>query len=351
MAIFRIFDAAYFSYDLNNSAKVVKASNSHIRVSDNNGGVLNLFGVFSYGQSGLNGGTLERVNIYRNGEKLFEIKNASFDILDMLDAVDSGGVRAGVEYMMSDDDKIYGSNLNDKILSYAGNDFLNGRSGIDVMKGGEGDDVYVVDNVRDKVVESFGAGTDTVKSSVNYTLKSNLENLFLKGKSDSKAIGNEEGNELSGNRGDNVLKGLDGDDTLNSKAGNDKIIGGAGNDILVGGLGNDILSGGTDADTFIWNKADIPDSGAAEDIVVDFDSSDGDVIQLADLLSDSSHTLDAFAVPDAVGTGQHLQLSIKDAISNLVLTIDVTNIAVSSDADATNLMNTLLASGAIEDGL
>jgi Ca2+-binding RTX toxin-like protein len=329
----------------------VKASSSHIRVADNNGGVLNFFGVFSYGQSGLSGGTLERVNIYRNGAKLFEIKNASFDILDMVDAVDTGGVRAGVEYMMSGDDKIYGSNLNDKILSYAGNDFLNGRSGTDIMKGGEGDDVYVVDNIRDKVVESFGAGTDTVKSSVNYTLRSNLENLSLKGKSDLKAVGNEGNNELTGNRGDNVLKGLEGDDTLNGKVGNDKIIGGAGNDIIIGGLGDDILSGGADADTFVWYKSDIPDSGVAADDVLDFDSSDGDVIQLADLLSDSSHTLEAFAVPDEVGTGQHLQLSIKDATSKEVQTIDVASVVVTSDVDATNLMNTLLASGAIEDGL
>jgi Ca2+-binding RTX toxin-like protein len=414
MAIFRIYDSAYISYDLNNSAAVTKATDSHIRVTDNAGGVINFYGIFLYNNSGLDGGTIQAVNIFRNGSKLFEIKGAAFDMLDMVSAVDSGGIRAGIEYMMSGNDKVYGASRSDKLFSYEGDDFINGRAGSDKMKGGEGDDTYVVDNKRDKAIELSGEGVDTVKSSVNFSLTSHLENLFLKGKSDLKATGNGEDNQIIGNRGDNVLKGLAGDDTLDGKSGSDKMKGGAGNDayhvdhvgdrvielagegidsvfsqisytlpknvenltligtenlfavgneeaneitgnqgnnILSGGLGDDILSGGLGADTFVWDKPDIPVAGVAVDIITDFDAADGDIIDLADLLSDSSHTIEAFAAPDSVGGGQHLQLSIKNGASAEVQTINISNVAVTSDVDATNIMNTLLSSGAIDDGI
>ncbi len=135
---------------------------------------------------------------------------------------------------------------------------LNGKGGADTMKGGKGDDLYFVDNAGDQVIEFAAGGTDTVRSSIAYTLGDTANNLVLTGGSAIAGTGNQAANSLTGNGAGNWLNG---------SGGNDRIFGGGGNDRILGGRGLDDLEGGEGADIFLFNTTLSPDN---VDDILDF---------------------------------------------------------------------------------
>ena len=144
-------------------------------------------------------------------------------------------------------DTINGLGGNDTLNGSGGNDILDGGTGNDTMRGGTGNDIFYVDSTSDVVTELSGQGSDEVRSTVSYTLGSNLERATALGSGAINLTGNTLANTLTGNSGANIIKGNGGADTIK------------------GGLGNDTLSGGSGVDVFVYSDVN---SGA--DKITDF---------------------------------------------------------------------------------
>src|SRR5262249_22232774 len=138
----------------------------------------------------------------------------------------------------------------------AGNDTLDGGLGSDTLRGGTGNDTYVVNTTSDVVTENANEGTDTLQSSVSWTLGANLENLTLAGVTAINGTGNTLDNILIGNSANNTLTG------------------GAGNDTFQGAQGNDILNGGMGNDTYLVDR------GGGSDLIQEADATAGNADRL-----------------------------------------------------------------------
>ena len=130
-------------------------------------------------------------------------------------------------------ENLTGGAANDTLIGNNVANVLNGSLGADSMTGGLGNDYYYVDNTGDVIIEAAGAGTETVNSTLDYSLNGTaLENLILSGSIVINGSGNSSANILIGNAMNNVLNGSTGNDTLDGSLGNDTLTGGTGVDIF-----------------------------------------------------------------------------------------------------------------------
>jgi Ca2+-binding RTX toxin-like protein len=147
-----------------------------------------------------------------------------------------------IELIGSDNINANGNTLNNTIIGNGGNNILNGGAGLDTLDdtnggldtliGGLDNDTYIINSIDTLVLEQTNEGTDIVKSSVDYILGDNVENLILTGDSNINGVGNLVNNILNGNKAANIING---------QAGNDILDGGVGVDTLIGGEGDDIF--------------------------------------------------------------------------------------------------------------
>ncbi len=216
------------------------------------------------GSATLTGGAGSQV-VWGDGASQRIVLGADDDTLHGGAGDDYVGSREGNDWLYGDEgadtvsggvghDHLFGGEGRDSLLGEDGNDNLDGGSGADLMRGGRGNDRYWVDTRHDKVIESKGQGTDTVYSTVDYTLGSHVEKLVLTGAA-TRGTGNGLSNTLRAGDASATLKGMAGNDTIYGGAGRDVLIGGSGNDVLEGGSGADRLTGGAGHDTFVFKTA------------------------------------------------------------------------------------------------
>ncbi|MDQ4420930.1 right-handed parallel beta-helix repeat-containing protein [Sphingobium sp. DEHP117] len=183
-------------------------------------------------------------------------------------------------------DRLFASSTNDSVVNAGdGNDSIDGGKYFNhQLNGGNGDDTYFIRSQTATVVEGAGAGCDTVRTFVDYTLAANVENLRLE-TGDLIGVGNDLNNTITGSMGDDTVYGMDGNDniqgrdgddviyggtgidSLRGEIGNDSLFGEAGDDKLDGGVGNDILDGGIGNDLLLGGAGnDVMTGGAGSDI-------------------------------------------------------------------------------------
>jgi Ca2+-binding RTX toxin-like protein len=204
----RIIDEDFVNFDVYDGGDGVDTIDySHIAFAD---GIVTIN--LATGQTVVAGGNTETIANFENvagsqgGETIIGSSVAN--------VLDGGG----------GNDTLRGGDGNDTLLGGNGDDLLDGQAGTDTMSGGAGNDSYVVDSISDKVIEAAGGGTDTVFTSVNYTLQTGQAVEFLR------ADAGPAGLSLKGNELANTLVGNEGNDTLDGGAGADTMLGATGDD-------------------------------------------------------------------------------------------------------------------------
>jgi Ca2+-binding RTX toxin-like protein len=310
-----------------------------------------------------------KFQLFSPGEMVGTTGNDTYFVDDASDVVVEGAnggndtIFAGVSYILSDDSHVEvlstanhsattaidlaGNIFANTLFGNAGNNVLNGRGGADLLIGFGGNDIYSVDNSGDVIVEAEGQGTDTVFTSIDFTLAGDAHVEVISAISHGATTplsltGNAFGNTIYGNAGNNTLNGGGGADFLIGFGGNDIYYvdhvtdyiveaEGQGHDTLFSSIDYALtgdahvevlstmdhaattainLSGNMYANT-IWGNAgaNVLNGGAGADVLIGFAGADRFVFSTAlgggniDTISDFAAGVDKIALSSAIFSG------------------------------------------------
>ncbi|MGB3421720.1 MAG: calcium-binding protein, partial [Dolichospermum sp.] len=209
-----------------------------------------------------------------------------------------------------------GNAANNVITGNGANNTLDGGAGTDTLIGGTGNDIYIVDSTTDTITENAKEGTDTIQSSVTFTIvAANVENLTLTGTAAINGTGNAGNNVITGNGANNTLDG------------------GAGNDILTGGLGKDTLTGGLGVDRFDYRT--LADSLFGNfDVITDFNANAGNDLFLVTTTNSGFSNAGSVTTLDATGIAAKLTTAAFTANSAAQFTFGTRSFVALNDPTA-----------------
>jgi Ca2+-binding RTX toxin-like protein len=185
-----------------------------------------------------------RVTNHEDGKIVGEVIGVSFafDYADADQVLVNKGLIDAKTAVIDDESELKFVNrgtIKGNVVLGDGDDKLDSRDGeIDgFVLGGKGDDTYLLSDSSMKILERLGGGSDTVKSTVDFTLSTGIETLYLLGSEDIDGHGSRSSNTIAGNDGNNDLFGHGGDDSISGKRGHDILTGGDGADTFTFGIG------------------------------------------------------------------------------------------------------------------
>ncbi|MBL4783309.1 MAG: type I secretion C-terminal target domain-containing protein [Porticoccaceae bacterium] len=250
------------------------------------------------------------------------------------DSVDVSGLSGQESTRLSGgtgNDSLTGGAYNDifHLDDLGAGDYLDGGGGVDrasLYAGTETEDIVLSANANGELQGSVGGAALAINSI-------ELLEYFSGGSgNDSIDVSGLSGQEDTGLYG--ALYGGTGNDNLTGAASTDVLYGGSGDDILTGGQGNDQLEGGEGSDSFVFTAGD-----TGSDTIRDFSATDGDLLNLRDLLAGSGITNE-----DGATLEPYLNFSVSG--SDAILEIDI-------QGDGSAIEQTIILTGqsAMVDGL
>jgi hypothetical protein len=166
------------------------------------------------------------------------------------------------------DMRVVGFAGDDNITTGGGNDRVIGGNGDDIIRTGDGDDFATGNRGDDQILEDendtgkdrfFGGdGADIIQSGADddFVIGHEGDDIITLGTGNDIALGIEGNNQIDGGDGRDLIFGGLGNDILNGDAGNDRILGREGDDVISGGDANDTLIGNDGGDTLNGEAGD-----------------------------------------------------------------------------------------------